>query len=67
MLSSYTEFEIDDITGEALTLHNRIDIHYDRVLKLQVWNSNKCINDVMHIYNYMYYNILTWFNKMHVS
>lgn len=35
MLSSYTEFEIDDITGEALTLHNRIDIHYDRVLKLQ--------------------------------
>lgn len=49
MLSSYTEFEIDDITGEALTLHNRIDIHYDRVLKLQVQNSNKHFNDVMHI------------------
>ncbi|XP_062579933.1 RNA helicase aquarius-like [Saccostrea cucullata] len=35
MLKSYTEFEIDDITGEALTLHDRIDIHYDRVLQLQ--------------------------------
>lgn len=33
MLSSYIEFEIDDIIGEVLILYNRIDIYYDRVLK----------------------------------
>ena len=36
MLKSYAEFEIDDITGEALTIHKRLDIHYNRVLALQV-------------------------------
>ena len=36
MLKVYAEFEIDEQTGEALTIHNRIDLHYDRVLALQV-------------------------------
>ena len=36
MLKVYAEFEIDERTGEALTIHNRIDLHYDRVLALQV-------------------------------
>ena len=36
MLNAYTEFEIDDTTGEALTIHDRLDIHYNRILKLQV-------------------------------
>ncbi|CAC5409596.1 AQR [Mytilus coruscus] len=35
MLNAYTEFEIDDTTGEALTIHDRLDIHYNRILKLQ--------------------------------
>ena len=35
MLQRYAEFEIDDRTGEALTVHDRIDLHYDRVLALQ--------------------------------
>lgn len=36
MLESYAQFEIDEITGEALTMHDRIDLHYDRVTALQV-------------------------------
>ena len=36
MLKVYAEFEIDEQTGEALNLHNRIDLHYNRVLALQV-------------------------------
>ncbi|XP_052775236.1 RNA helicase aquarius-like [Mya arenaria] len=35
MLKVYAEFEIDEGTGEALTVHDRIDKHYDRVLALQ--------------------------------
>lgn len=35
MLKVYAEFEIDEQTGEALTIHNRIDLHYNRVLALQ--------------------------------
>jgi hypothetical protein len=35
-LNAYTEFEIDDTTGEALTIHDRLDIHYNKILKLQV-------------------------------
>ncbi|XP_069126359.1 LOW QUALITY PROTEIN: RNA helicase aquarius-like [Argopecten irradians] len=35
MLQRYAEFEIDDQTGEALTIHDRIDLHYNRVLALQ--------------------------------
>ncbi|KAK6179554.1 hypothetical protein SNE40_011884 [Patella caerulea] len=35
MLCVYAEFEIDERTGEALTIHDRIDIHYNRVLALQ--------------------------------
>ncbi|XP_005109242.1 RNA helicase aquarius [Aplysia californica] len=35
MLESYAHFEIDDITGEALNMHDRIDIHYNRVNALQ--------------------------------
>ena len=36
MLRVYAEFEIDEGTGEALNIHNRIDLHYNRVLALQV-------------------------------
>jgi hypothetical protein len=36
MLEMYAEFEIDEIQGEALTIHDRIDLHYDRVTALQV-------------------------------
>ena len=36
MLKAYAEFEIDEGTGEALNIHNRIDLHYNRVLALQV-------------------------------
>ncbi|XP_060606233.1 RNA helicase aquarius-like [Ruditapes philippinarum] len=35
MLKAYAEFEIDEGTGEALNIHNRIDLHYNRVLALQ--------------------------------
>ncbi|CAL1539785.1 unnamed protein product [Lymnaea stagnalis] len=35
MLESYAQFEIDEITGEALTMHDRIDLHYNRVNALQ--------------------------------
>lgn len=36
MLESYAQFEIDEITGEALTMHDRIDLHYNRINDLQV-------------------------------
>lgn len=36
MLESYAQFEIDEITGEALTMHDRIDLHYNKVNDLQV-------------------------------
>ena len=36
MLKLYAEFEIDESTGEALTIHNRIDLHYNKMLALQV-------------------------------
>ena len=32
----YAEFEIDEVLGEPLTLHDRIDLHYNRVTALQV-------------------------------
>lgn len=35
MLEMYAQFEIDEKTGEALTVHDRIDLHYDRVTALQ--------------------------------
>ncbi|XP_071117060.1 RNA helicase aquarius-like [Haliotis cracherodii] len=35
MLAVYGGFEIDEQTGEALTVHDRIDLHYNRVTKLQ--------------------------------
>ncbi|ESP05343.1 hypothetical protein LOTGIDRAFT_227972 [Lottia gigantea] len=35
MLIKYAEFEIDERTGEALTIHDRIDLHYNTVGKLQ--------------------------------
>ncbi|GAB1609948.1 RNA helicase aquarius [Argonauta hians] len=35
MLEMYAEFEINDQTGEALTLHDRIDLHYNRITALQ--------------------------------
>lgn len=35
MLESYAMFEIDDTTGEALNMHDLIDIHYNRVNELQ--------------------------------
>ncbi|KAK7100268.1 RNA helicase aquarius-like [Littorina saxatilis] len=35
MLEMYAEFEIDEIQGEALTVHDRIDLHYNRVTALQ--------------------------------
>ena len=35
MLESYAQFEINDITGEPLNMHDRIDIHYSRVNNLQ--------------------------------
>ncbi|XP_055884455.1 RNA helicase aquarius-like [Biomphalaria glabrata] len=35
MLESYAQFEIDEITGEAFTMHDRIDLHYNRVNALQ--------------------------------
>lgn len=40
MLKAYAEFEIDEGTGEALNIHNRIDLHYNRVLALQVFISS---------------------------
>lgn len=36
MLERYAEFEIDEKTGEALTIHDRIDLHYNRIAGLQV-------------------------------
>ncbi|CAG5126688.1 unnamed protein product, partial [Candidula unifasciata] len=36
MLESYAQFEIDEITGEALTMHDRIDLHYNRINDLQM-------------------------------
>jgi hypothetical protein len=45
MLEMYAEFEIDEIQGEALTIHDRIDLHYDRVTALQVMQDKcYCIN-----------------------
>ena len=41
MLKVYAEFEIDEQTGEALTIHNRIDLHYNRVLALQVGETSQ--------------------------
>lgn len=35
MLEMYIEFEINDQTGEALTLHDRIDLHYNKIAALQ--------------------------------
>ncbi|KAL5015941.1 hypothetical protein ScPMuIL_005530 [Solemya velum] len=35
MLRTYADFEINDQTGEALTIHDRIELHYSRVLALQ--------------------------------
>ncbi|PVD23785.1 hypothetical protein C0Q70_17059 [Pomacea canaliculata] len=35
MLERYAEFEIDEKTGEALTIHDRIDLHYNRIAGLQ--------------------------------
>lgn len=34
-LESYAQFEIDEVTGEALTWHDRMDVHYNRVNALQ--------------------------------
>ena len=39
MLKAYAEFEIDEVNGEALDLHNRIDLHDNRVFALQVRTS----------------------------
>uniref|UniRef100_A0A0L8GB52 RNA helicase aquarius n=1 Tax=Octopus bimaculoides TaxID=37653 RepID=A0A0L8GB52_OCTBM len=35
MLEMYVEFEINDQNGEALTIHDRIDIHYNKITALQ--------------------------------
>lgn len=39
-LRTYADFEINDQTGEALTLHDRIELHYNQVLALQVYDVN---------------------------
>lgn len=36
MLTFYASFEINDHTGESLKESEMIDIHYDRVIRLQV-------------------------------
>jgi len=36
MLEFYAGFEINDQSGEALTDHEMMDIHYDRITSLQV-------------------------------
>ncbi|XP_041357905.1 RNA helicase aquarius-like [Gigantopelta aegis] len=35
ILQVYAGFEINEQTGEALTVHERLDLHYDRVIRLQ--------------------------------
>ena len=36
MLKFYAGFEINDQTGLALTDHDMLDIHYDKITSLQV-------------------------------
>ena len=47
----YAEFEIDEIQGEALTVHDRIDLHYNRVTALQVccWIVRQCMHFVSSV------------------
>ena len=47
----YAEFEIDEIQGEALTVHDRIDLHYNRVTALQVcyWIVCQCMHFVSSV------------------
>lgn len=55
MLVFYAGFEINEQTGEALSDHEMTDIHYNKIIQLQV--------DVMQIRSFVYYPQNTISNK----